>query len=134
MYIGTMYYDRVTLLLLFYGITKQLACGLIEATFSQELSARLSRYRGSVESDVPHLNHAALSAAAPRKRHKTESLELQLLAAHIAPSLRLSRHNVRRGTIPPVNYCVIALIKRKKRNLEKIACKADVRFHVVDEF
>lgn len=94
-------------------------CGLGKATSGQKLPARLSRYRGCVESDVPHLNHAALSAGAPRKRHKPELLELQLLAAHIAPNLRLSRVNVNRGTrgtIVPVNNCLIAanLEKRKK--------------------
>lgn len=86
-------------------------CGLSEAMSGQLLPTMLSRYRGCMQSDVPHLNHAALSAAAPRKRHKSESLELQLLAAHVAPNLRLSAVNVHRGTretIATVNYRVIA--------------------------
>lgn len=110
-------------------------CGLGKDTSGQELPARLARYRGCVESDVPHLNHAALSAAAARKRHKSESLELQLLAAHIAPNLRLSRVNIHRGTrgtITTVNYCVIAVFFFKER--EKIVNKAAIGFHVVDEF
>lgn len=105
-------------------MSKQVVCGLSEATSGQLLSTMLSRYRGCVQSDVPHLNHAALSAAAPRKRHKSESLELQLLAAHVASNLWLSRFNVHRGTrgtIAAVNYRVIAanFIFSKNKNEKK---------------
>lgn len=81
----------VVIIFFFKDMSKQVVCGLNEATSGQLLPTMLSRYRGCVQSDVPHLNHAALSAAAPRKRHKSESLELQLLAAHVASNLWLSR-------------------------------------------
>lgn len=55
--------------------------------------AWLSRYRGCVHSDAPHLNHAALSAAAPRKRHKSESLSAAAIGRAHCPNLRFSMVN-----------------------------------------
>lgn len=67
---------------LYAGLCRKTTGTTIRGGCSGICPSLVSRYRGNVCADS-HLNHAALSVAAGRKRRVSEPLELQLLAAHI---------------------------------------------------